>query len=158
VLLASRSEQTHDGAVAPASSLGPLVERQQGSALRFDTGNQIRRPGIVLPALGTHFRVRRSKHFRVPRDTTARIQVNRFERADNRPAQPEAIPHQPINVLHTDDAVTDQAVRLSQQCSLQPIENEAAQFFFDHNWRQVRRTEKFRGPTENFGRLRTPTL
>jgi len=123
----------HQPSVTPTHTVLPALQRQQGAALGRDARHQIGRPWIVLAPLGTHARVRGSELFGMRSDPAACIDVDGLEDSQHRPAHPETLGDRAVDLRNAGDAVADEAVRLPQQCTLQPIEQEALDLAFERH-------------------------
>ena len=58
-------------------------------------------------------------------DAAAGVQVDRLEGADHGPAATEPVADDAVDVVDRDDTVSDEAVGLTEQRALEPVEDEA---------------------------------
>ena len=128
-------------AVAPSHPVLPLLQRQHCAPLLLYCLHQLGRPRIMLPPFCTHRGVGWTELRRVTRDSTPRVQVDRLERADDGPAQTEAIAHDAVDVLDGCDAIAHQAIGLTQHCALQAIEHEPGNLLAYDDRRQTDRRQ-----------------
>src|SRR5689334_6847675 len=134
--LALVSDERHQLPVTPGYALVLLGQWNLFAPRTIDVRNAIRAPWARSRLRRSIDRVHdRRENLRELAESSGGVQIERFQRAHERPAQAEAVFYRAVQVFHIDTAVFDEAHRFARDQALQPVHDKSGYLFFQHDRR-----------------------